>query len=125
MKTRILFIDGDPVMHSLVSEILVPAGYALDILQSEEGGDAVPGEGDAWDLAILDVLPENVEALKMIGEIKHRFPQLPILALAGADRPASNTSFLPTTQVMGADRTLRKPFTDEMLLLAVRLLLKE
>ena len=125
MKTRILFIDGDPAMHALVSEVLVPAGYALEIFQSEEGGETASAEGGAWDLAILDVLPENREALKMIGEIKRRFPKLPILALAGADRPASNTSFMPTTQVMGADRTLRKPFTDEMLLLAVRLLLKE
>lgn len=125
MKTRILFIDGDPVMHSLVSEILVPAGYLLDIVQSRETGETALAEGGSWDLAILDVLPDNREALQMIGEIKRRFPKLPILALAGADRPASNTSFLPTTQVMGADRTLRKPFTDEMLLLAVRLLLKE
>lgn len=124
MKKRVLFIDGEPEMHALVSEVLIPAGYDVEITEPK-AGDVTPDDSFACDLVILDVQPENVVALQTIGAIKRKFPNLPILALTGSNRLTTNTSFMPITQVMGADRTLRKPFTGEMLLLAVRLLFGE
>ena len=119
---RILIIDDEAPIRSMIRLILERAGYAV-----AEASDGVEGircfrEAPA-DLIITDLIMPNKDGIGMIIELKKEFPTVRIIAMSGGglNRPEG---YLRGAQKLGAAYTLSKPINRNELLRAVKDTLK-
>jgi DNA-binding response OmpR family regulator len=112
---RILAIDDDPAVTSLLKRGLAYEGYAVDVAGSGEAGLALAREHHP-DLAILDIMMPGMSGLEVLRRLHAADPQLPVIMLTARDAPADQVQGLEA----GADDYVVKPFTFEVLLARVR-----
>lgn len=120
---RILIIDDEAPIRSMIRLILERAGYAV-----AEASDGVEGircfrEAPA-DLIITDLIMPNKDGIGLILELKKEFSNAKIIAMSGGglNRPEG---YLRGAQKLGAAYTLSKPINRQELLRAVKDTLKE
>jgi YesN/AraC family two-component response regulator len=115
---KILIIDDETPIRSMVRLILERAGYAVREAQDGIEGIRVFREAPA-DLIITDLIMPNKDGIGMIIELKKDFPELKIIAMSGGglNRPEG---YLRGAQKLGAACTLSKPLNRNDLLRAVR-----
>jgi DNA-binding response OmpR family regulator len=119
---RVLIIEDDPSV-----------GAAIQMMLGREGCDAVYApdadagmkafESSRFDLVIVDIFMPGMNGLKTIAEFKNRTPDVPVLAISGfrfRDSMGPGLDFLGMADEAGAAVCLRKPFTSEQLMTAVR-----
>lgn len=119
MKARILVIDDDPSVTSLLKRGLSYEGYRVDSAASGKDGLDMAREQPP-DLVILDVMMPGVDGLEVCRRLRAADPVLPILMLTARDGTADQVEGLET----GADDYVVKPFTFEVLLARIRALLR-
>jgi len=114
---RILIIDDEPNMRSMLRRMLHQAGH-----QVNEAGNGAEGidsyERDPPDLVITDILMPKKEGIETIIALHRADPDLPIIAISGGARTGGK-DFLSSAEKLGACHTLAKPFRGEQLLSAV------
>jgi len=114
---RILVIDDDANLLSILAEMLTTAGY--EVVEASNGKDGVRLYRQAlFDLVVTDLLMPEKDGLEVVMELRKDFPQVKIITLSGGG--AYGDSSLETSKALGAARTLRKPFMEDQLLEAVR-----
>jgi DNA-binding response OmpR family regulator len=116
---RILVIDDDPSVTSVLRRGLSYEGFVVDTAASGADGLAIARERDP-DLVILDVMMPGLDGLEVLRRLKAADAQLPVLLLTAKDAPADEVLGLET----GADDFVVKPFTFEVLLARVRTALR-
>ena len=116
---RILVIDDDPAITSLLKRGLSYEGYQVDIASSGEAGLATARDFPP-DLIILDIMMPKLNGLEVLQRLRAADPELPVLFLTGKDAPEDQVRGLEA----GADDYVVKPFTFEVLLARVRLALR-
>jgi DNA-binding NtrC family response regulator len=108
---QVLVAEDDAAMRELITTTLEDAGY--DVVVAREGTDAAAlARKPEIALLLLDVLLPRVSGDAIAEQIQHERPQLPIILMTGD----YGTLFAAAA---GAP-ILRKPFTPEQLLDAVR-----
>lgn len=112
---RILAVDDDPAVTSLLKRGLSYEGYTVDIAGSGEAGLALARDHHP-DLAILDIMMPGMSGLEVLRRLRAADPQLPVIMLTAKDAPADQVQGLEA----GADDYVVKPFTFEVLLARVR-----
>lgn len=117
---RILVIDDDPAVTSLLKRGLAYEGYAVDIANSGAEGLAAARERYP-DLVILDIMMPGMDGLEVLRRLRSADTQLPILMLTAKDAPSDQVMGLQT----GADDYVVKPFTFEVLLARVQARLRK
>ncbi|MBF6612506.1 MAG: response regulator transcription factor [Chloroflexi bacterium] len=116
---RILVIDDDPGVTSVLKRGLSYEGFAVDTASSgHEGLDVARLRYP--DLVILDVMMPGIDGLETLRRLRAADTQLPVLMLTGKDAPSDQVEGLER----GADDYVVKPFTFEVLLARVRALLR-
>ncbi|MBD3403281.1 response regulator [candidate division GN15 bacterium] len=82
MAKKILIVDDNPNMSSLLQEMLevfdyesVRAGDGAEALNELERGD--------FSMVITDMRMPNMSGLELIGEVKSRYPKLPVVLISG------------------------------------------
>ncbi len=116
---RILVVDDDPAVTSVLRRGLAYEGFAVDTASS--GGEALERTRvQAPDLVVLDIMMPGLDGLEVLRRLRTADPQLPILMLTAKDAPADQVQGLE----QGADDYVVKPFTFEVLLARVRALLR-
>jgi DNA-binding response OmpR family regulator len=75
------------------------------------------------DLVITDLLMPEQEGMETIQAMRRVHPQVKIIAISGGGQ-TGRLDFLEAAAVLGAQRTLRKPFRPRELLTAVRELMQ-
>jgi two-component system, OmpR family, response regulator MprA len=119
MIARVLVVDDDPKMLSLMRRGLSFAGYAVDL--AADGAEALAAARDRTpDLVVLDVMLPVVDGLEVCRRLRLGDPSLPILMLTAKDRVPDRVAGLDA----GADDYLVKPFAFDELLARVRALLR-
>lgn len=119
---RILIIDDEAPIRSMIRLVLERAGYAVD-----EASDGVEGircfREKPADLIITDLIMPNKDGIGMILELKKEFSFIRIIAMSGGglNRP---DGYLRGAKKLGATYTLSKPIDRQELLRAVRDTLK-
>jgi YesN/AraC family two-component response regulator len=120
---RILIIDDEAQIRSMIRLILEREGYAVT-----EAPDGIEGircfrEAPA-DLIITDLIMPNKDGIGMIIELKKEFPAVRIIAMSGGglNRPEG---YLRGAQKLGAAHTLSKPINRHELLRVVKDTLKD
>ena len=117
---RILVIDDDPAVTSLLKRGLAYEGYAVDTAATGAAGLTVARERYP-DLVILDIMMPGMDGLEVLRRLRSADSQLPILMLTAKDAPSDQVTGLQT----GADDYVVKPFTFEVLLARVQAQLRK
>ena len=116
---RILAIDDDPSVTSLLKRGLAYEGYAVDVAGTGAAGLALARE-HAPDLVVLDIMMPGMNGLEVLQRLRAADARLPVIMLTAQDAPADQVNGLEA----GADDYVVKPFTFEVLLARVRALLR-
>jgi two-component system response regulator MprA len=118
-RCRVLVVDDDPNVLSVMKRGLLYAGYGVD--EADTGERALSAARDRPpDLVILDVMLPGLDGLEVCRRLRTGSPQLPILLLTARDRVPDRVAGLDA----GADDYLVKPFAFDELLARVRALLR-
>jgi two-component system, OmpR family, response regulator MprA len=116
---RVLVIDDDPAVTSLLKRGLSYEGFAVETAQSGAEGLAIARERPT-DLVILDVMMPGLSGFEVLQRLRAADENLPVLMLTAKDAPADQVQGLES----GADDYVIKPFTFEVLLARVHALLR-
>ena len=110
---RILVIDDEAAVRNLVATILRKTGHEVFEASDGKRGGAVLSEQPV-DLIITDLLMPEKDGIEMIMEARRDFPAIRIIAMSGGGM-AAPADYLPMAELLGAERTLAKPFTAAQL----------
>ena len=114
---RILLIDDNAELRHLLRLQLEGAGHA--VLEAPDGGEGIRlYRSGRVDLVLCDLFMPGKEGLETIRELRGA-GEGRIIAISG-DGPVDASDFLRMARMLGAARTLSKPFDAPTLLEAVR-----
>ncbi len=116
---RILVIDDDPAVTSLLKRGLSYEGFVVETAGSGAEGLAIARERPL-DLVILDVMMPGLGGFEVLQRLRAADEHLPVLMLTARDAPVDQVQGLE----LGADDYVVKPFTFEVLLARVHALLR-
>lgn len=116
---RILVVDDDPAVTSVLKRGLSYEGFVVDTADSGATGLAVARDQPP-DLVILDIMMPGMDGLEVLRRLRAADTQLPILLLTAKDAPTDQVQGLD----LGADDYVVKPFGFDVLLARVRALLR-
>lgn len=119
---RILIIDDDPFVRSMVTRALREYGHSVMIAEDGDQGLAVMVDRKV-DLVITDILMPRKEGIETIVELKTFYPELPVIAMSGGGATSAPEAPLEDARLIGADDTLSKPFNVSTLIHTVDRLL--
>ncbi len=118
MAYRILIVDDEPALQSMVGEILAGDGYepetAGTCAQALERFRAAPA-----DAVLLDVMLPDGDGFSLFGQLRE-VRDVPVLFLSARDEDAARLHGLG----LGADDYITKPFLPQELLLRLRAVLR-
>ena len=108
---RILVIDDDPGMRDFLDEALTAAGH--EVFSAANGREGVVlFRAHPAELVLSDMLMPEQEGFETIQQLRAIRPTIKLIAMSGA--PAE-WKVLQMAQKIGANATLRKPFSPEEL----------
>ncbi len=113
----VLIIDDDDMVRTMLLRTVTRGGHEAFGARDGVEGIARFREHPA-DLVITDIFMPNQEGLATIMELRRSTPDLKIIAISGGGARAS-LDVLPVAEALGAQRTLRKPFTPAEVMEAI------
>ncbi|MBC7563359.1 MAG: response regulator transcription factor [Gemmatimonadaceae bacterium] len=115
---RILVIEDDPIVGQFVKRGLEEQQWTVDLEADGESGERAAGQGDAYDLIILDMRLPGKDGLSVLRTLRSRGFQRPVLVLTAQDAVDAKVQTLRA----GADDYVTKPFAFEELLARIEAL---
>jgi DNA-binding response OmpR family regulator len=120
LSVRILVIDDETNIRTMIRLALVHAGYEVEVAADGQEGLDKFGDGRSWGLVLLDQRMPGMSGMDVQKEIYRRSPQTKLTLIT-----AFGTIDLALEAIQaGASDFLRKPFTVETLKLSVESALK-
>ena len=121
MTSRLLLIDDDTRLATMVGDYLRAAGFEIDTAGSLAAGRERLA-ADSFDALVLDLMLPDGDGLDLCRELRSnpRTRQLPLLMLTARGEPMDRIVGLE----LGADDYLPKPFEPRELLARVKALLR-
>ncbi|WP_006786987.1 response regulator [Thiorhodospira sibirica] len=116
---NIVVIDDDPLFCDLLSTMLGQDGHRVTAASDGEAGLALV-QRNPPDLVITDILMPRLDGVDIIRRLHVSHPDLPIIAISGGRRSISAEFNLNSATLIGARKTLAKPFTRQQLLQTVK-----
>jgi DNA-binding NtrC family response regulator len=117
MKGRILVIEDDDTLRDLMKDLFEHNEFHVDT--AANGIDGLRRlMNDRYDLIITDIIMPEKEGLETIMEIHSKYPEMKIIAISGGGSMMPK-DYLNIARILGAVKTLEKPFLMETLLDAV------
>lgn len=116
---RILVIDDDAGVTTLLKRSLAYEGYLVDVANSGEAGLSL-SRVRAPDLVILDVMMPGLDGFEVLHRLRAAGDVMPVLMLTARDTAGDQVQGLES----GADDYVVKPFDFEVLLARVHALLR-
>ena len=116
---RILLVEDDVKIASFVEKGLRSAGYAVDHAPDGETGLHL-ALTEPYDAAIVDIMLPKLDGLSLIGQIREKKINTPVIILSARDSVDDRVKGLQT----GSDDYLTKPFSFSELLARVQALIR-
>jgi len=117
-EQRILVVDDDPTICRTLQIGLGKAGY--EVVEARDGDGAMRLWRDVGaDLVIADIHMPKKSGLELIKELRALSPSTPVIAMTDGGR-SKNFNPLSYSKLLGAVRTIAKPFTLEEMLAMVK-----
>lgn len=105
----VLVVDDEDQVRQLIRETLELAGY--DVEEACDGKEGLERyRTKPADLVIMDVLMPDQDGLESIMALHREFPQSRVIAITGGSDTIGILNFLDAAKMLGARRTLKKPF---------------
>ena len=119
MASRILIIDGDISLSTVLSDYLASRGYKSRAVNTgREGLDMLAAEH--WDLVLAELQGIGMNGYELLKDIRHRLPTIPLIVLTTrSDREDQMRAFQ-----LGADDYQLKPFTMDILICRIEAILR-
>lgn len=118
-KNRILLVEDDPNLGSLLQEYLQVKNYEVQLARDGEAGWEAY-KNNSFDICIFDVMLPKKDGFTLAKEIRAENTQLPIVFLTAKGMIEDKIEGFN----LGADDYLTKPFSMEELLLRLKAVLK-
>lgn len=118
-QPRILVVDDDPQILSMMKRGLTFAGYAVDLAETGEQALVIALDRPP-SLVVLDVMLPGMDGVEVCRRLRSADRDLPILMLTAKGRVPDRVAGLEA----GADDYLVKPFAFDELVARVRALLR-
>lgn len=115
---KMLVIEDDEAVRKFICKILISAGHAVVVAGNGEKGLAEIKKSNDISIVITDLLMPEKEGIETIADIKKIWPHIKILAISGGGI-IEPEFYLLNASALGADLTLKKPFTRPELLGAI------
>ena len=120
---RILVVDDHDDTRAFMQAALEAAGY--EVQTAAEGGIALALQREhAADLLITDIFMPGQEGFETITQCRTEFPRTRIIVVSAGTIPGMQHDFLEAARLLGVGAALRKPFTADLLVDAVRRVLQ-
>lgn len=119
MSARILIIDDDRDLATMLGEFLQREGYVVEAQHGADAGVAALRAAEP-DLLILDVMLPERSGLDVLRELRLASSRLPVMMLTARGDPIDRILGLE----LGADDYLAKPFDPRELLARIRAILR-
>ena len=125
-KKRVLVIDDDPMVRSLVQEILSQEGWEIVLAEDgSEGVEILDAEPRPINFTVVfrDVVMPGMNGLDVLTRMKlhSHTASLPVIMLTGEDKAED----IMAGYNVGADYYITKPFTRQQLLYGLSLVLEK
>ena len=119
MSTRILIIDGDISLSTVLRDYLVSRGYQAAM--EPMGREALSRlSSEHWDIVLTELQGLGMNGYELLKGIRHRLPKLPIFILSSrSDREDQMRAF-----ELGADDYILKPFSMDLLICRIEAVLR-
>uniref|UniRef100_A0A3B0LVR1 Transcriptional regulatory protein CpxR n=1 Tax=Arsenophonus endosymbiont of Trialeurodes vaporariorum TaxID=235567 RepID=A0A3B0LVR1_9GAMM len=114
---KILFVDDDRELTSLLKELLEMEGFSVII--AYDGEQALTLLDSTIDLLLLDIMMPKKNGIDTLKEIRRQY-QIPVIMLTARGSDLDRVLGLE----LGADDYLPKPFNDRELVARIRALLR-
>ena len=112
---RILVIEDERTLAGFIEQSLNAEGHAVTVAHDGESGEAAALTGD-YALVLLDLTLPGKNGLDVLGAIRARLPELPVIVLTARAAIEQKVEGLDR----GANDYVTKPFSFEELLARVR-----
>jgi DNA-binding response OmpR family regulator len=112
---RILVIDDDDMVRGTIKAILERAGYEVTLAVDGEDG-LRQFQQQPCDLVVCDIFMPNKEGIATLRELRHLDAAVPVITMtggspsAGRTGPTAHADYLNMSTLLGATRTIHKPF---------------
>jgi len=111
---NIVLIDDDSLTRELLGRLLTELGHTVSL--AADGVEGLKAIGtQSTDLVITDLVMPNKEGIETIMELRRVHPQVKIIAISGGRDPGFVERNLLIASRLGANQSLKKPFTREQL----------
>ena len=114
---KILIIDDDPTILTMLERMLKRAGYEVDTASNGSEG-LTKIESCPPDLLITDIVMPEKEGLELIFYLRAKNPGLKIVAISGGGR-FHYEGYLTGAKLLGADLIFQKPLVHKEFVQAV------
>ncbi|MDP1643245.1 MAG: response regulator [Phenylobacterium sp.] len=122
IRPLILLVDDDVTLLQVIAGHLHLEGFEAVLAQT--AAQAIQSlQNLAISLVVVDIFMPDQDGMETIGEVRARWPSLPIIAMSGGWRTISPDTILETAKALGAQEALAKPFDRQTLVEAIRRLL--
>jgi len=116
--SSVLIVDDEDQVRQLIKDTLEQAGY--QVREGRDGKEALYlYRQKPFDLVIMDILMPDQDGLECIATLRREFPHVKVIAITGGTDMIGILDFLDVAEMLGASRTLQKPFEMPVLLDAV------
>jgi DNA-binding NtrC family response regulator len=120
MKTRILIVDDESDLRSLLTHVLTTAGY--EVMEAPDGESALNIlRKEKFDIAFLDIQMPNVNGIQVLKHIQKNSPSTKAIMLTGY----ANLKNAMEAKEFGATDFINKPYKIEDILSTVQRLTNE
>ena len=116
---RILVAEDNAGLRRLIAGFLTRGGH--EVIEAADGAEACRICRDVdVDLVILDLFMPVQDGIETMVELRAFAPGIPIIAMSGGGADVSPRDLLNASELLGAARSIKKPFTMDEMLEAVR-----
>ena len=121
---RILIIEDDNLTREWLESLLSRNGYVVESASNGQLGTELFLEKSA-DLVVTDIVMPEKDGIETITDLKRHNPNVKVIAISGGERRPAGVSrhYLHSAKLIGADRAMQKPITNEDMLAAISELL--
>lgn len=119
---RILVIDDDGDVRETLTRLVEMDGHEATAPRSSDTTVATIMAG-LYDLVITDIIMPDIDGIEVLKLVREYKPACPILAISGGSPKLDSNVTLHMAGRLGADATLKKPFSRSELQAAIRGLL--
>ena len=115
----ILVVDDEEQIRQLIRETLEQAGF--HVTEARDGKEALRQYRLApADVVVMDILMPDQDGLETTATLRREFPKVKVIAITGGSDMIGILNFLDVAKMLGAHRTLQKPFEMKTLIEAIQ-----